>query len=655
MMKKNFIYSLCILLCGALFMSSCEDMLEVESDRVEYNLDDLTLNDTVYSVLGILKNVQAVVDRQVLLGELRGDLMVVNEKSAVTDLQKISRFEFDSDNKYLDVKDYYTIINNCNIYLKRVEKNLNAERDGKKPLLKEFVGVKSIRAWAYMQLAMNYGRIPYFTEPILTHSLAEEVSKREYLGMEELAQKLIEDIAPYENPNIYPMPNFSGLTVATEFYFVPIRQLLGDLYLWTKQYREAVKCYYNVIFDGKYTAMGDSVSWTGVKDGEEPTTMSQSMYGPLTSTSKSNTIALASFSTISDNGTVSELGEIIRPTGIVGSHMVAAAPGIFGLSKNQVYYYNNNASKKADIVEVWNPSRDKPGDLRIYVNTAEGETSEDGILYEGVISKYSRTITFVKLARPAQTYLRLAEALTGLSNDGWMAVRPDTVPTYELAMDILKKGLKERMYQLVKQTGTEMVPFKKVNIDANGDTVKVEVNGVLVPDTIYGEVEKPVFVKDSLNFNYDEFSKNNGIHARGSGQVAQNTAYAIDNDSCIAIYFNKPIVGYKPVLDKDGNPTYDAEGNEITVPDYGITEADRKEYVRNLIIDECALELCFEGNRFTDLIRFANAVGDVDVLAKRVAGRAFENSVNYYNPSYQYDADLYQKLTDTANWFLPLK
>ena len=211
------------------------------------------------------------------------------------------------------------------------------------------------------------------------------------------------------------------------------------------------------------------------------------------------------------------------------------------------------------------------------------------------------------------------------------------------------------MYQLIKQTGTEMVPFKKVNIDENGDTVKVEVDGVLVPDTIYGEVEKPVFVKDSLNFKYDEFSKNNGIHARGSGQVAQNTAYAANNDSCIAIYFNKPIVGYKPVLDKDGNPTVDAEGNEITVPDYGITEDDRREYVRNLIIDECALELCFEGYRFTDLVRFANAAGDVDVLAKRIAGRAFENSVNYYNPSYQYDADLYQKLTDTANWFLPLK
>ena len=94
---------------------------------------------------------------------------------------------------------------------------------------------------------------------------------------------------------------------------------------------------------------------------------------------------------------------------------------------------------------------------------------------------------------------------------------------------------------------------------------------------------------------------------------------------------------------------------EVTLPDYALTEDDRINYVRNLIIDECALELAFEGYRFTDLVRFAEAVGDVDVLAKRVAGRAFENSVNYYNPAYQYDATLYQKLIDKANWYLPLK
>jgi hypothetical protein len=110
-------------------------------------------------------------------------------------------------------------------------------------------------------------------------------------------------------------------------------------------------------------------------------------------------------------------------------------------------------------------------------------------------------------------------------------------------------------------------------------------------------------------------------------------------------------------LDADGNVVTDENGAVVysDVVDYGITDDDKVNYVRNLIIDEAALQLAFEGYRFTDLIRFAETTGDVDVLAKRVAGRAYENSVNYYNPEYQYDAELYQKLTDKSNPAISIK
>ena len=297
-MKKNFIYSLCILLCGAIFMSSCEDMLEVDSDRVEYDMSPLTLNDTVYSVLGILKNIQAVADRQVLLGELRGDLMVVNEGSAITDIQKIARFEFDGNNKYLDAKDYYAIINNCNIYLARVDTSLT--RDNVKPMLREYVAVKSVRAWTYMQLATNYEKVPFFTEPILTHSMSQEVFNRPALGIEEIADKLIEDLRPYANPTQYPMPAFSGLSYATELYFMPIRQLLGDLYLWKGDYRNAIDSYYNLIRDKKYVVdgVGNLAKWRSDEGSDE---MPTGDYMPLTSgASKKNTLALVSFSSSSE-------------------------------------------------------------------------------------------------------------------------------------------------------------------------------------------------------------------------------------------------------------------------------------------------------------------------------------------------------------------
>lgn len=78
------------------------------------------------------------------------------------------------------------------------------------------------------------------------------------------------------------------------------------------------------------------------------------------------------------------------------------------------------------------------------------------------------------------------------------------------------------------------------------------------------------------------------------------------------------------------------------------------------LLDELALEFCFEGNRFGDLIRFAKRAEKdgyadwKDILARRVAGRDIENKVTYYNKDYVMDNDLYSFLSNENNWYLPL-
>ena len=49
-MKKNIIYTLCLLLSGAFLFSSCEDMLENDTTRVDNSFGSITMNDSVYSV-----------------------------------------------------------------------------------------------------------------------------------------------------------------------------------------------------------------------------------------------------------------------------------------------------------------------------------------------------------------------------------------------------------------------------------------------------------------------------------------------------------------------------------------------------------------------------------------------------------------------------
>ena len=160
-----------------------------------------------------------------------------------------------------------------------------------------------------------------------------------------------------------------------------------------------------------------------------------------------------------------------------------------------------------------------------------------------------------------------------------------------------------------------------------------------------------------------DFDNNKGVHSRGSGVSEYNEYYSLANDSCIALYFGIPgevKTDTVPEYDNKGKVKLDANGDTcwlyVQYKDYGITGEKKIEYVRNLIIDECALETAFEGYRFTDLIRFAKNMGNnPDVLAKRVAGRAFENKVSSSHPDFEFDNAIYEKLKNEASWYLPKK
>ena len=663
-MKKNLIYTMTFLLCGTFLFSSCKDILQVDSNRVEYEFDDWTFNDSVYSVLGILKSVQQVGDRQVLINELRGDLVTVNEAKAVVDVQELSRSEFNLEtNKYLDVKDYYSIINNCNIYLARVDTTL--EKNNIRLMLPEYVAVKSVRAWTYLQLAINYNNVPYFTEPILTHSAAEEVLNKPMLTRDEILGKLIAEILPYENPAAYPMPAWdkdgkvlkfgygdNGTEVETKRLFVPIRMLLGELYLWRGDYKNAARFFYAQIAgtgtnetERKYNDYGKEASYSN-KGGKNMNNGYMSLFSAKNfDSNSSNIFTIIPFANSDLHGTTSGLAEVFSPAGEVGAAQVVASPGIQSLAKRQVYrYYEGEDPKKPDVVE-YSHQYEYPGDLRIKATTYsqrgddEAKTEykniigkfnfEDGNI--GMESEFTSNIktTFVILQRKEHAYLRLAEALVGLEREGY-------VGAMDLAMVILKEGAKEN-YQLLKNP----VYAERVKLDADGDTLYNYIIDKESKDTIAVEPRMEKYLascSDSLRYNFaaEDFSNNIGIHSRGCGDSERNEYYAL-TDTCIARYLGLTEVE-----------------NKVETILRPITYQDSLNYIADLVIDELALELAWEGTRFGDLVRFAKAMGDNEVLAKRVAGRAYDNDVTYRSPEFQYDPELYSRMMDENNWYLPL-
>ena len=226
-----------------LCFASCSDMLEQDSDKLVFT-DEATLTqatDTIYSVTGIINKMQAIADRTILLGEVRGDLTDINNNTA-SDLRDVALFNVGEGNKYNSLREYYAIINNCNYYIAKADTAVKNQRN-EYLFMKEYAAVKAFRAWTYLQMAVNYGTVEFITEPVLT----KEESDREYpvKDIQGICDYFIQDLTGLEN---IETPGYGTIrnTDSHLFYF-PIYILLGDLNLWAGNYKEASLCYYKYL------------------------------------------------------------------------------------------------------------------------------------------------------------------------------------------------------------------------------------------------------------------------------------------------------------------------------------------------------------------------------------------------------------------------
>ena len=210
-----------------LTLASCSDFFDQESDHVIYADKDHLNNatDTIYSVTGIMNKMQVIADRTILLGEVRGDLIDINEYTS-SDLRDVALFNIGDDNMYNSPRDYYAIINNCNYYIAKADTSLINNRN-ENIFIREYAAVKAFRAWTYLQLVLNYGSVPFVTEPILTKAEADAVYPRK--NIQEVCEYFIKDIEPYATVET---PNYGSIrSNDSKLFYFPIYILLGDLNL----------------------------------------------------------------------------------------------------------------------------------------------------------------------------------------------------------------------------------------------------------------------------------------------------------------------------------------------------------------------------------------------------------------------------------------
>ena len=276
MKSKSIICMLLLSMMLGMSTSSCQDMLSPDSERHSYTVAE----DTLYSYWGILKSLQNVAERYVILNECRGDL--VEESGFVSDTIAPSlRFGMGSDAEkykdgacaYLKISDYYHIINSCNAYIAMCDTSRTTGTN-RKYMIKEYAQVQAIRAWVYMQLFYAYGpnRVPFYTEPMLTtDDINNFTANSNYpkVTPEALAEALAPDLERMEQvERMYGYPEYLnyGDAEADKAHFVchssrcmfPVSIVLGDLYLLKASasqsqtdYMKAATHYYNFL-NSKY-------------------------------------------------------------------------------------------------------------------------------------------------------------------------------------------------------------------------------------------------------------------------------------------------------------------------------------------------------------------------------------------------------------------
>ena len=606
----------CLLCCGgAAALTACSDMFETDSDRQIFDpaLDQKT--DSMFYTLGMLKGLQMLADQYVMVGEMRGDLTATNSYTEM-DLRQLADFSADASNKYDSAYVYYRVINNCNYFIAHRDTTL---RTGSRLVtIPEYAEALAVRAWAYLQLAKNYGSVPFFTDPLT--SIGDANSQHETKDIQGICDALAPELIRFSGT---PVPTYGNISagvlnssdsenpqeksVVSSRAMIPVDVILGDLFLETHQYELAARYYFNFLRTNQWTIrqayIEPNESWIRqALDDKMPSAFSMTVSGFQWSqifsiTSTNDIITYIPLAANRLRGVVTELPryfgyDFYSTTGGSASsnarylveRQIDASKAYTDLNYAQDYYYTPTAatggSTVVRIAEL--------GDLRRFY-TMYPVTKNDSSF--SVMRKFNSAN--VPIYRTATVYLRLAEALNRMGY-------PDA------AFAILKDGINDDL----------------LSYAARGDSTDLESGRYIQPQTV--EMLRSVVPFLSAE-NSTMFEDNWGIHSRGTYYTR----------GAFSPYQYDAIVGRKLAeLAAKGSPV-------------GTTKADTINAVEDLICDEMALELAFEGSRFGDLTRIARHKNRAGLYGTNYGGEWLAAKLAYKHPAVS--------LLDEKNWYLPLK